>query len=44
MRVMMTEVYRDWINDLKDRAVRARIQVRVEQQDIKVAIALAKNL
>ncbi|MGH7340360.1 MAG: type II toxin-antitoxin system RelE/ParE family toxin [Candidatus Rokuibacteriota bacterium] len=95
MRVRMTEVYRDWINALKDRAGRARIQVRVDrlahgnpgqhrnlthgvselkidvgpgyrvyyteragelivllaggdkasqQQDIKVAIALAKNL
>jgi probable addiction module antidote protein/putative addiction module killer protein len=25
MRVMMTEVYRDWINSLEDRAGRARI-------------------
>ena len=25
----MTEVYRDWINSLKDRAGRARVQVRV---------------
>ena len=31
MRVSMTEVYRDWINDLKDRAGRARIQVRVDR-------------
>jgi len=31
MRVLMTEVYRDWINDLKDRAIRARIQVRVDR-------------
>lgn len=31
MRVQMTEVYRDWINDLKDRAARARIQVRVDR-------------
>ena len=31
MRVRMTEVYRDWINSLKDRAGRARIQVRVER-------------
>jgi putative addiction module killer protein len=31
MRVQMTEVYRDWINDLRDRAVRARIQVRVDR-------------
>lgn len=31
MRVVMTEVYRDWINDLKDRATRARIQVRVDR-------------
>lgn len=30
-RVSMTEVYRDWINDLKDRAGRARIQVRVDR-------------
>ena len=95
MRALMTEVYLGWINALKDRAARARIQVRVDrlahgnpgqhrnltdgvselkvdfgpgyrvyyteragelivllaggdkssqQQDIKVAIALAKNL
>lgn len=31
MRVLMTEVYRDWINALKDRAARARIQVRVDR-------------
>jgi putative addiction module killer protein len=31
MRARMTEVYRDWINDLKDRAARARIQVRVDR-------------
>lgn len=31
MRVQMTEVYRDWINALKDRVVRARIQVRVDR-------------
>ena len=31
MRVRMTEVYRDWINKLKDRAARARIQVRVDR-------------
>lgn len=31
MRVRTTEVYRDWINDLKDRMVRARIQVRVDR-------------
>ncbi len=31
MRAQMTEVYRDWINTLKDRAGRARIQVRVER-------------
>jgi putative addiction module killer protein len=31
MRVQMTEVYRDWINALKDRAARARIQVRVDR-------------
>jgi len=31
MRVEMTEVYRDWINDLKDRAGRARVQVRVDR-------------
>ncbi len=31
MRVQITEVYRDWINALKDRAVRARIQVRVDR-------------
>ena len=27
----MTAVYRDWINDLKDRTGRARIQVRVDR-------------
>jgi putative addiction module killer protein len=31
MRVRMTEVYRDWINSLEDRAGRARIQVRVDR-------------
>lgn len=31
MRVEQTEVYRDWINALKDRAARARIQVRVDR-------------
>jgi putative addiction module killer protein len=31
MRVLMTEVYRDWIAELKDRAARARIQVRVDR-------------
>jgi putative addiction module killer protein len=31
MRVQMTEVYREWINALKDRADRARIQVRVDR-------------
>jgi putative addiction module killer protein len=31
MRILITEVYRDWINGLKDRASRARIQVRVDR-------------
>ena len=31
MRVQMTEVYRDWINALKDQAGRARIMVRVDR-------------
>jgi putative addiction module killer protein len=31
MRVQMTEVYRDWINSLGDRAGRARVQVRVDR-------------
>lgn len=31
MRVQMTEVYRDWINSLKDRVGRARVQVRVDR-------------
>lgn len=31
MRVLMTEVYRDWIAELKDRAARARIQVRIDR-------------
>ena len=31
MPVRVTEVYLDWINSLKDRAARARIQVRVDR-------------
>lgn len=31
MRVQMTETYRDWINALRDRTTRARIQVRVDR-------------
>lgn len=31
MRLRMTEVYRDWIDALTDRAGRARIQVRVDR-------------
>lgn len=31
MRVQLTQTYLDWINALKDRAVRARIQVRVDR-------------
>jgi len=31
MRVEITEVYRDWINSLRDRAGRARIQVGVDR-------------
>lgn len=31
MRMQMTEVYLDWINTLKDRVSRARIQVRVDR-------------
>jgi putative addiction module killer protein len=31
MRVLMTEIYRDWINALKDGAGRARIQMRVDR-------------
>ena len=31
MRVETTKVYLDWINSLKDRAGRARIQVRVDR-------------
>ena len=31
MRVETTSVYLDWINGLKDRVVRARIQVRVDR-------------
>ena len=31
MRVEQTEAYLDWINTLKDRAGRARIQVRVDR-------------
>lgn len=31
MRVRLTEVYLDWINGLRDRSGRARIQVRVDR-------------
>ena len=31
MRLEMTEVYRKWIDGLKDRAGRARVQVRVDR-------------
>ena len=31
MRVEQTEIYRDWINALKDRVGRAKIQVRVDR-------------
>lgn len=31
MRVRMTETYRDWINALRDRQGRARIQVRIDR-------------
>ena len=31
MRVEMTEIYRDWINGLKDSTARARVQVRVDR-------------
>ena len=31
MRVQMTEVYRNWINSLKDHSGRARVQVRVDR-------------
>jgi putative addiction module killer protein len=31
VRVEQTDVYRDWINALKDRPGRARIQVRVDR-------------
>lgn len=31
MRVEMTEVYRDWINSLRDHVGRARILVRVDR-------------
>jgi putative addiction module killer protein len=31
MRAQMTEVYRDWINSLKDRSGRARVQVRIDR-------------
>ena len=31
MHVQLTEVYLDWINSVRDRTVRARIQVRVDR-------------
>jgi putative addiction module killer protein len=31
MRAQMTEVYRNWINSLKDHSGRARVQVRVDR-------------
>ena len=43
MRVQMTEVYRNWINSLKDHSGRARVQVRVDRL-VKAAISLANNL
>jgi putative component of toxin-antitoxin plasmid stabilization module len=30
-RVLETEIYRNWINSLKDKGARARIQVRVDR-------------
>lgn len=45
MRVSMTEVYRDWINRLKDRAGRARIQMRVTgwRTVIRDSIAISRT-
>ncbi len=31
MRIRMTEVYRDWINSLRDLEGRARIQLRIDR-------------
>lgn len=31
MLIKMTEVYRDWIDELKDRTGRARIQMRIDR-------------
>lgn len=31
MRIRTTDIYRDWINALKDHVARARIQVRVDR-------------
>lgn len=31
MRVLITDVYRDWINGIRDRTTRARIQMRVDR-------------
>jgi len=31
MRAIQTDVYRGWINSLRDRTARARIQVRVDR-------------
>jgi putative addiction module killer protein len=31
LKIQMTGVYRDWINALKDRHARARIQVRIDR-------------
>jgi putative addiction module killer protein len=31
MRLLITEVYRDWINGLRNRTARARIQMRVDR-------------
>ena len=44
LRVRVTEVYRDWINTLRDRAGRARIQVRVDRLSMAIRDSIVTSL
>ena len=41
MRVEMTEVYREWINGLRDVVGRARVQVRVDRLAMEILASTA---